>query len=435
MSSKSINRKIMPDFGKKENLEISNPRVILLKNGLRVFLIDDNSINFTRVEFVFCSGTSFQEKNVVAETALNLLNEGSKNFSGEEIATKLDFFGAYFEPLLTKDKSSLAVYTLTKHLDSVLEIIYDLILYPVYDQSNISNYLNRKKQKYISDLERVKYQAMVEFNRLVFGANTPYGSTKVPDDFDQVTRDDVIQQHSQKYFTTNNYLILAGNTNDTILSKIDELFGSIKLHTCSNQVTTNYNKSYTPGFYKIKKNNSIQSAIRIGRLIMPKSHEDYNGFVLLNTILGGYFGSRLMTNLRERNGYTYGINSFILNFRDADYWSIATQVNINQTDAAIKEIHHEIERLKTEPVSNEELKLVKNYIYGTYLRSFDGPMAMADRTRAAIDLDLEVSHYKDNLNSMLNINTTDLLKLANKYFNSESFVSLIIGDSNFSTNQ
>ena len=168
---------------------------------------------------------------------------------------------------------------------------------------------------------------------------------------------------------------------------------------------------------------------------MPKSHEDYNGFVLLNTILGGYFGSRLMTNLRERNGYTYGINSFILNFRDADYWSIATQVNINQTDAAINEIHHEIERLKTEPVSNEELKLVKNYIYGTYLRSFDGPMAMADRTRAAIDLDLEVSHYKDNLNSMLSISTTDLLKLANKYFNSESFVSLIIGDSNFSTNQ
>ena len=425
----------MPDFGEKENLEIIDPEVISLDNGLKVYQIKDNSINFTRLEFVFCSGTSNQEKNVVAETALNLLNEGSKNFSGESIATKLDFFGAYFEPLLTKDKSSLAVYTLTKHLDKVLEIIHDLILNPLYDQANITNYLNRKKQKYSSDLEKVKYQSMVEFNRLIFGENTPYGSTKVPGDFDKVTRDDLIYQHSQQYFATNNYIILAGNVNDSVLDRINKLFGIIKFNECSDRVITDYNKASNPGFHLIKKNKSVQSAIRIGRLMIPKSHHDYNGFVVLNTILGGYFGSRLMTNLREKNGYTYGINSFILNFRDADYWSIATQVNIDQTDAAITEIHNELEKLKTEAVDDVELTLVKNYIYGTYLRSFDGPMSMADRTRASIDLDMGVSHYKDNLNKMLSVTSNDLMYLANKYFNNQTYVSLIIGDSKFSTSQ
>ncbi len=421
----------MPDFGEKTRLKIKSPEIAVLDNGIKVFLIPDNTIDFTRFEFVFNSGTALQPKKVVSECTLNLLNEGSVNLSGEEIATKLDYYGAYFEPLLTKDKGSLAVYTLSKYQSKVLDLIYDITINPLYDEDNMHNYLNRKKHKYLSDLDKVKFRAMVEFNRLIFGETTPYGSTKDANDFDNVQKNDLVQYHREHYFTDNNYIIVAGRIKAQTVSELNKLFGNISLYKYHLNGSFDYKNRFTPGNNLVNIKSSMQSAIRIGRLIMPKTHEDYTRFVVLNTILGGYFGSRLMSNLREKNGYTYGINSFILNFRDADYWSVSTQVNIDQTDAALLEIRNEIDKLKKIQVSEEELNLVKNYLYGTYLRSFDGPMSMADRVRASVDLQLEVSHYQNNLNNILKVSSGDIQEVANKYLNDDSFIYLVVGNSNF----
>jgi predicted Zn-dependent peptidase len=177
----------------------------------------------------------------------------------------------------------------------------------------------------------------------------------------------------------------------------------------------------------IEKQGSMQSAIRIGRQMVGKQHPDYNRFILLNTILGGYFGSRLMSNLREDKGFTYGVSSFVANFLHNGYFSIATEVNAEHTEAALDEIYKEIKLLREKRLDEEELGLVKNYIYGTFLRNFDGPFALAERFKAVKDFGLGFAYYKTSLNEIMTINPAQLMKTANKYLQKEDLCQLVVG--------
>jgi predicted Zn-dependent peptidase len=161
--------------------------------------------------------------------------------------------------------------------------------------------------------------------------------------------------------------------------------------------------------------------------MISKTHPDYNRFVLLNTILGGYFGSRLMSNLREDKGYTYGISSYISNYINGGFFSIATEVNANYTQAALDEIFLEINKLRTQAVGESELQLVKNYIYGTFLRNFDGPFALAERFRSARDFGLGFDYYKKSLDEILVVNPDDLIETAKKYLDPDYLIKLIVG--------
>ena len=159
-------------------------------------------------------------------------------------------------------------------------------------------------------------------------------------------------------------------------------------------------------------------------------HPDYNKFLLLNTVLGGYFGSRLMSNLRENKGYTYGVNSFVTNYKHAGFFSVSTEVNVQYTDAALSEIFQELNRLRNTKVDDEELTRVKNYIYGTFLRTFDGPFSLAERYIGAKDIGKGFSFYKKSLNDILQVTTEELREAANKYLDPDDMITLVVGKVN-----
>jgi predicted Zn-dependent peptidase len=149
--------------------------------------------------------------------------------------------------------------------------------------------------------------------------------------------------------------------------------------------------------------------------------------VLLNTILGGYFGSRLMSNLREEKGYTYGVSSYIVNYIHGSSFSIGTEVNVNHTQAAMDEIFTEMNKLREEKVGKDELQLVKNYIYGTFLRNFDGPFALADRFRSVKDFGLGFDYYLKSLDEIMHTTSDELLETAKKYFDPDQMIRLVVG--------
>ena len=177
----------------------------------------------------------------------------------------------------------------------------------------------------------------------------------------------------------------------------------------------------------VNKENAVQSALRIGKVLFNFTHPDYYGFRVMFTILGGYFGSRLMSNLREDRGYTYGINARLISYLNEGYFFIASQVGVEVTNKAIKEIYKEILRLKQDKVQVNELDLVKNYMLGNFLRTLDGPFAQADMIKTLIDFNLKDDYYDKYLQKIKDITPDEIMELAGKYLQLDSMYEIVAG--------
>ncbi len=177
----------------------------------------------------------------------------------------------------------------------------------------------------------------------------------------------------------------------------------------------------------IEKPDSVQSAIRIGKLTIGKSHHDFVKLQVVSTILGGYFGSRLMSNIREDKGYTYGIGSFIAPMNQASYFGIATEVGVDITRQAIDEIYKEINRLSTDIMPNEELELVKSYLMGEILKSVDGPFALAERWKGMLLFGLDSEYFKKMIETISSITPEEVLDIAKKYLVADEMYEVVVG--------
>ena len=426
--NKKPDRTVMPKTGKQLQLKIDEPRHVKLDNGIDTYIIDEGEEEITRLDVIFDAGSSFQSKNLVAASTVSLLIDGTKKLSSANIAQKIDYHGAYLDTSLTKDKASLTLYSLNKHLSELLPIISDMIVNASFPDSELINYIDRKRHQFLVNNEKVRYKAMLEFNKLVFGSNSAYGRTVELSDYDKLKKSDLIEFYNSHFVPENTYIIISGKINKETVSLINTHLGDgRKFKTTVTHSDLNIINKVGEKDKFVEKEGAVQSAIRIGRPIINKQHPDYNSLIVLNTVLGGYFGSRLMSNLRENKGFTYGITSYLMNYKHGGFFSIATEVNAQNTNAALIEIQTEIEKLCKEDISNAELDLVKNYIYGTYLRSFDGAMALADRFRAARDLDLNFGYYTKSLNEMMKQTPQQLKDTANKYFDYSDMIKLVVG--------
>jgi predicted Zn-dependent peptidase len=296
-----------------------------------------------------------------------------------------------------------------------------------FHQHELDIHLNMQRQEYLVNREKVRYNAMLEFNQMVFGAGSAYGQIVDIADFDLVNRNDLVDFFKKHYNVNNSYLIVSGKANKKVPALLNKYFGNGLNKLKNDFIPIHFTETNEQKNRFIEKSGAMQSAIRIGRSMINKFHPDYNRFILLNTILGGYFGSRLMSNLREDKGFTYGISSFNVNYINGAAFSIATEVNASHTQSAIDEIFSEMNLLRKEKVSKEELQLVKNYIYGTFLRNFDGPFSLAERFCSVKDFGLGFDYYINSLSEILSTNSDELLEIANKYLNPGDMIRLVVG--------
>ena len=420
-------RSVIPKHGKPVLLAIEDPVELKLDNGMSAYLIEAGENEVVRIDIVVKAGTAYQSKSLVAANTGKLLKEGTLSYSSATIANLLDYYGSHLDILISKDSSTITLYSLTKHLKKLLPVVSEMLKEALFQQEELDHLVDMQRQEFLVNSEKVKYNAQMEFNRMVFGNNTAYGQIVELDDFNKLKRDDLISFFKAQYNVKNTYLIVSGKTNHKVPELLNKYFGSgISAKTATNgsihfMVNNEQKEKY------IEKSGAMQSAIRIGRPMIKKVHPDYNRFILLNTILGGYFGSRLMSNLREDKGFTYGISSFMLNYIHGSAFSVATEVNAKHTQAAVDEICKEMDLLRHKKVGNDELKLVKNYIYGTFLRNFDGPFALSERFASVKDFGLSFDYFRNNLKEILSITADDLLETANKYLAPEDMIKLVVG--------
>ncbi len=422
-----LNRAIQPKIAKIENLDYQKPERHYLDNGIPCYLINSGSQDLIKIDFIFKAGPLYQTQNLSASLTNKMLTQGTTKYSAFEIAEQMDSHGAYLDTNINKDRATISIYCLNKHLTKLLPILKEIIYEPTFPEKEFQTLLNKSKQEYLIELEKVKFLAAIHFSKTIYGPNHPYGKVAELFDYEKIKLHDLESFFKDHYTTDRCTIIATGKLPENLTEILNTTFNTKTIsQRKSDFVDTNFN--YQPGKHKIVKKGSLQSAIRIGKPTFNRLDRDFPKFNLLNVILGGYFGSRLMSNIREEKGYTYGINSNIYSLQHSGYFSIVTEVGSNFSEAALHEIYKEIHKLQSQKVPEDELELVKNYITGQIIRSLDGPLALSEKIRVQIMNDLPDTYYKDFVQEINQTDADDLIFIANQHLDTESLTELVVGN-------
>jgi predicted Zn-dependent peptidase len=422
-----INRKSQPEINLLEKFNFQPPEVCTLDNGIPVFQMVTGTQEITKIEFIFKAGSWFEDKALVAKFTNKMLKEGTKSFTSLALNEKIDFYGAHLETSSDKDMAYVVLYSLNKHLMNVLPVLEEVIFHPVFPERELRTRAQNKKQEFIINSEKVKYVARWKFNEMIYGKSHPYGRFFEIGDFDKLNQADLVQFHEKNYSLNNCKIIIAGNVRNDLIALLNQRFG--KIHRAQ-PGSTNGISAIPPGDIQqmhIRRENAIQSAIRIGKVLVNKIHPDYLKLKVLNTLLGGYFGSRLMTNIREEKGYTYGIGSSIVSLQNSGFFFIASEVGSDVTQLAINEIYIELEKLQQDLVSDQELNLVRNYMLGTFLRNLDGPFALSESYKSLIEYGLDSDYFKSFVEIIKSVGPEEIRNLARNYFQKDTLYELKVG--------
>ena len=423
-----LDRKTPPQAHPIGHITYLTPTEHCLSNGVKIYAIDGGSEEVAKIDLIFDAGLWYQSKNQMAMIANLMINEGTTQHSAHQIAEEFDFYGAYLNLSIDQHYGHISVVTLNRYLKEILEITGKIITSSTFPEDRLDTLIAKRKHKFQIENEKVKTLCLKKFSQVMFGEEHPYSNNNKLEDFDLLSKDDLFAFYKKHYTPDNCRIIVSGKISDRTINLLEEFLGAEKwpcqkaVSAQSFDITPHNSKEYF-----IEKIDAVQAAIRVGKLMFNKTHPDYAGFQVLNTILGGYFGSRLMTNIREEKGYTYGIGSALVSLEQAGYFFITSEVGNDVCHPALKEVYKEIARLRDELVPKEELDVVRNYMLGELLRDFDGPFSQAGSFNDILLYGLDNTFYDNIANTIRTITAEEIQRLAQKYLQEDSLIEVVAG--------
>ncbi len=415
-----------PTITTPATIDVASAEKLTLENGVTVYMLHSDDFEVLRISFLFHAGSAVQEHPFTASATANLLAEGTRDMTAQEIAEKMDFYGSWFDVNLDRDYAYISFATLSRFAVETLGIAEQILLYPTFPEEEIATYCAKRRQRLEIERRKVDVRAREAFAKALFGAGHPYGLSYPEEEYDRITRSQIVDFYRQNYTAENCFVVCSGRIGDEELAAIKALAGRLP-HEAAPRETT-FPKPETTYDVRVEHPGAVQSSIRIGRLLFGRQHPDFVGMQVVATALGGYFGSRLMQALREERGYTYGVVAAMVNFQSEGYFAVATQVGTDVTEDALKVCYGEIERLRREPLPDEELDLVKKMMIGEMMRILDGPFGIADVTIENILCNTDNSAINKNLRRINSITATEVQQLAAKYLAREDLVTVVAGE-------
>ncbi len=420
-------QRIQPPVFPVEKVVLPVVRKTILNNGVPVFLIESGTEEIMRLDFIFRAGQVKEDLPMLSSTTNMMLTEGSQNYSSEELSRLLDFYGIFHNLNSDKDLAGITLYFLNKHIDKVLELTREILFRPLFPEPELKSLMNKRLRWYLVNREKVSNLATDQFFESAFGKDHPYGRQVHEENFGMLNSKIITNFHSEYYSAANMAVIISGRIHRDTIELLNKYIGEIKPRETSLRAGKKTPVGEESKIVHIDKQEAVQTAVRIGSATINKRHPDYPGLKILNTILGGYFGSRLMRNIREQKGYTYGISSSVSSLDLCGYKLISTDVNQKYSRETINEIHNEIIALQNVPVSNEELDLVRNYMSGEMVRMFDGPFAIAESFRSVWEYGLDISYYTTLSEKIHKIDPDEIIGLARTYYNIDELYQVTAG--------
>jgi predicted Zn-dependent peptidase len=408
--------------------DTSLPGFVKLGNGVPVYLIGNGTVDLFRVEFGFRAGQVMEDVHLAAPTANAMLTEGTLEHDAATINDLIDSTGAALNHLADKDTAGLVTVTLARKLDEVMALAREVLFSPSFPENEFRMLTERRIQAFRTGRQKTSVIAREAFYESLCGSRNPYGRISTEADYRSLTTADLLVFHNKHYQPGNMYITVAGKEPERVLPVLERRFGHDNV---SGWVKPEFPmllfESSQPGVIFREVTSPVQSTVRMGWKGITRNHPDYQALQVATMILGGYFGSRLMRNLREDKGYTYGIHAVAGAFRDIGYITLMTDVANEYRDAALKEIRKEIEILIREEAGAEEMTLVRNHLMGEIARMFDGPFAVAEAMRGVIDYETGPDYYTRLAETVRTITPARIREIFQSYFSPDDAFIIIAG--------
>lgn len=422
-----IDRTIAPEFRVINSVHLPDPQTYTLDNGTALHVINIGDQPVIRLECIFEAGNWYEKEIGASFFAIKMLSEGTLSKTSAEISEAFDRIGAFTEMTHTADRIGIVVYALSRFLPDVLPLVSELIHDAVFPEKEFQDLKNINIQNLRVNKEKNAYLATTAFRAKLFGSNHPYGQSQEEENISSLSID-TIKEHYQTFVRNGKFtVVLAGQVSENDIKVVNEHLGKVYTEDQILPLKDVQQPVYANVEVLVERPDSVQSSIRMGRKLFNRHHPDYFKMLVANEILGGYFGSRLMKNIREEKGLTYGISSHLVTLRKEGYYMIGTDVKKEFTQQTIDEIKKEIYRLQTELVGEEELQTVKNFMSGEFAGSLNTAFEVADRQKILLLDGLPTDFFKHYIEQIHATTSHDVLSMAMQYLQPENMLTVIAG--------
>lgn len=423
----TINRKEPPHIKNAVELELKlKPyEKATLNNGANIYAVNAGAEDVMLVEWVYYAGNCYEQRNLIAATSNFLIKNGTTSKNAFQLNEHFEYYGSYLNRNCYNETATITLHCLSKHLEELLPVVREMIMESVFPEEELAIYKQNMQQRLRVNLRKSDFVAGRLIDTYLYGEDHPYGRYTKFEDFDALSRDELVAFYKDYYQNGKFLIFTAGKLPANIMPLLDRYFGDLPLTPIALTPLTG-NPAKEKKYRVINDPQGVQGAIRMGTPFPNRHHPDFVKAQVLNNIFGGFFGSRLMSNIREDKGYTYGIYSYLENHIQESAWVISTEAGRDVCEPAIIEVYKEMERLRSEPVDEEELLLVRNYMMGSILGDLDGPFQIINRWKNIILNDLDENFFATQMETIRTVSADELQQLANKYLQPEKFYELVV---------
>ncbi len=413
-------------------LDVSSCKTVDLNlpNGVKLCLCGEPSKQgLLRLDVMTRGGVWHQETPLQAAYANKMLREGTTKHSSHEIAEMFDCAGAWTDFSCSLLYSYASLYTLKKHFRPMAELLHEVVTEPVFDDAELRIQAAIDKQNQKVNFARPSFHSRHLLAKLLFGESHIASRYASLDDYDAISSQALNDFHNRHYNAENTTVLISGDYDDELVSFVSEIFGTGFQPGIETPLAGLHDACNTMPGQRLTKQmpDAAQTSLRMGLFVPRRTDPHYPNLHILTTVFGGYFGSRLMQNIREEKGYTYGISAGLAAYPSVTMLAIASEVNGNHVEDTIAEVKKEMERLRDELISDAELEMVKNYMAGDLLRSLDEPFHDADTKMSMLEFGLD-EDYNACLSEALRIVTPhDLREVARRYYDPEALKVAVAG--------
>ena len=424
-----MNRTIQPPIQEINKLKITLPRHTVLTNGIPLHIINAGTQEVVRLDFLFKGGSWHQQKPLQALFTNRMLREGTNSYSYQELAEEFDFYGAWLELSSSAEYAYVSLYSLSKFFEQTLSLLRSIIVEPTFPEEHLRKIVKNSTEQFLVNQNRVDFISHRAFLRTMYGDQHPCGKLVEKEDYLAIQSADLKDFHRRHYHSDNCVIFLSGKIGMKETDLVNHYFGESsfgKTHAEPKKLLFPI-QTATEKRVHVARGGSCQQALTMGKFIVGRKHPDFLYTRVLNTLLGGYFGSRLMSNIREDKGYTYGIGSNLLHYPDSSLLTISCESDPSFTEKVIQEIYTEIDRLQNDLVGEEELRMVKNYMLGELSRNLESAFSIAEAWMFKYTSELPEDYFNRSLQAIKSCDSEKIRELAQQLICKESLKEVIAG--------
>lgn len=420
-----------PEIHQPTDIRLPKLHDLTLDNGIRVSVLNQPDMEIHRMT-VFTEGGLAEAGNpAIALLDSQLLLEGTMATDGQSLANLLDFNGAWTNSRCGNHHRSFAIYNLPSRRSKLLPTIIEILTHPAFPADRLAKWRERLIASTAIEQKTVGYQASLLSNRLTIGSGHPLSQPADPGHIAAVERDDILNFHKKNLHPRHMRIFITGSVSTQLEEEVNRYFGSIPVpdgEEPSAMIQPFDINTGARGFKAV--DGALQSAVCATLGGVGRTHPDYAALRLTVNSLGGYFGSRLSTNIRERLGLTYGINASLLGYAEGSLIRISTECDNASRDLVVEEIGAEMRRLASDPPGSDEMERICMTEYSSLLDIMETPFTVSDFYQSLHVNGVTADYFYQRLEAARTMTSERIAEIAGKYLRPELMTVAVAGPEN-----